>query len=51
MRPSGDLFPTPPGLAGAYSLQVDTALEDVAGNRVGRPFEVDTLTRSLQNHT
>ncbi len=28
---------------GDYSLQVDTALEDVAGNRVGRPFEVDTF--------
>ena len=29
--------------AGAYNLQVDTALEDVAGNRVGRPFDVDTF--------
>ena len=29
--------------AGPYRLQVDTALEDVAGNRVGRPFDVDTF--------
>ena len=29
--------------AGRHRLQVDTALEDVAGNRVGRPFDVDTF--------
>jgi hypothetical protein len=29
--------------AGDYSLQIATTLEDVAGNRVGRPFDVDTF--------
>jgi len=28
-----------------YKLLVDTALEDLAGNRVGRPFDVDTFNR------
>ncbi len=27
--------------AGAYALDVGTDLEDLAGNAVGRPFEVD----------
>ena len=26
---------------GAYKLRVDTILEDVSGNRLGRPFEID----------
>lgn len=29
--------------AGKYSLDVDTALEDLAGNSIGRPFEVDVF--------
>lgn len=29
--------------AGPHTIQVDTVLEDVAGNRVGRPFDVDTF--------
>jgi hypothetical protein len=29
--------------AGDYVLRVDTGLEDVCGNRIGRPFEVDLL--------
>ena len=37
------LVPDSPWAAGRYRLQVDTALEDVAGNRVGRPFDVDTF--------
>ncbi len=28
-----------------YKLLVDSALEDLAGNRVGRPFDVDTFNR------
>lgn len=28
-----------------YKLLVDTVLEDLAGNRVGRPFDVDTFNR------
>jgi hypothetical protein len=33
--------------AGPYDLIVDTELEDLAGNRIGRPFEVD-LFRPIQ---
>jgi hypothetical protein len=29
--------------AGAYQLLIDTRVEDLAGNRIGRPFEVDTF--------
>ncbi len=35
--------PARPWQAGEYQLMVDPALEDVAGNSVGRPFEVDTV--------
>ena len=35
--------PAGPWAAGRYRLVVDTRLEDVCGNRVGRPFEVDTF--------
>jgi hypothetical protein len=35
--------PISPWTPGDYRLQVDTALEDLAGNRVGRPFDVDTF--------
>jgi len=31
--------------AGEYQLEVDTSLEDLAGNRIGRPFDVDTFER------
>jgi hypothetical protein len=33
--------PDSPWQAGGYALRVDRWLEDLAGNRVGRPFEVD----------
>ncbi len=39
--------PREPWRLGRYSLVVDTALEDLAGNRIGRPFEVD-LFRPIQ---
>jgi hypothetical protein len=29
--------------AGAYRLQVDTTLEDLAGNSIGQPFEIDAF--------
>jgi hypothetical protein len=35
--------PSQPWKAGDYNLMVDMALEDLAGNRIGRPFDVDTL--------
>jgi hypothetical protein len=37
--------PEAPWQPGAYRLQVDTALEDLAGNKVGRAFDVDTFER------
>ena len=37
--------PHEPWRAGDYSLSVDTTLEDLAGNRVNRPFEVDVFER------
>jgi hypothetical protein len=37
--------PQQPWEKGAYSLAVDTALEDLAGNRIGRPFDVDLFER------
>jgi hypothetical protein len=39
------LTPDAPWPAGAYELRVDTALEDLAGNKVGRPFDVDQFER------
>lgn len=36
-------LPTAPWAPGAYTLRVDTVLEDVCGNRIGTPFEVDLL--------
>ncbi len=35
--------PTQPWAKGDFELVVDTRLEDVCGNRVGRPFEVDVF--------
>jgi hypothetical protein len=34
--------------AGKYRLEIDTALEDLAGNRIGRLFDEDTLGRQPQ---
>jgi hypothetical protein len=30
---------------GAYRLVVDTAIEDLAGNHIGQPFDVDVFER------
>jgi hypothetical protein len=35
--------PRKPWQAGGYTLVIDTALEDLAGNRVGRAFDVDVF--------
>lgn len=35
--------PARPWPAGDYRLAIDTALEDLAGNSIGRPFEVDVF--------
>jgi len=37
--------PDEPWRTGDYSLSVDTTLEDLAGNRLNRPFEVDVFER------
>lgn len=37
--------PEAPWPAGPQSIRIDTALEDLAGNKVGRPFDVDTFDR------
>jgi hypothetical protein len=38
-----EFTPTEPWRAGGYRLVIDTRLEDLAGNRIGRPFEVDVF--------
>jgi len=35
--------PAAPWRAGEHQLQASSILEDVAGNRIGRPFEVEKL--------
>ena len=37
--------PREPWKVGEYKLMVDTSLEDLAGNKVGRAFDVDTFER------
>ena len=41
--------PSHPWKAGDYSVVVDTALEDLAGNRIGRPFDVDTFEKVTEH--
>ena len=46
--------PDGPWIAGPHELVVETTLEDLAGNRVGRPFDVDTfreVTRQIETPT
>lgn len=42
--------PRAPWQAGEYRLVASSILEDVAGNRIGRPFEVDELTSSTSEN-
>ena len=35
--------PVQPWAAGAYSLVVDNGLEDLAGNKIGQPFDIDVF--------
>jgi hypothetical protein len=37
--------PETPWAAGSYRLRVNTALEDISGNKVDRPFDVDVFER------
>jgi hypothetical protein len=46
--------PAGPWKVGDYQLTIDTTLEDLAGNRVGRPFDVDTfreVTKQIETPT
>jgi hypothetical protein len=40
---SWSFIPDAPWAAGTFDISIDTALEDLAGNKVGRPFDVDTF--------
>lgn len=42
---SWEFRPDEPFQVGRYELVIDTTLEDTAGNRIGRPFEVDQFER------
>jgi hypothetical protein len=37
--------------AGSYRLTVDTRLEDLAGNRIGQPFDIDVFDRVTEHIT
>jgi hypothetical protein len=43
---SVSFIPHEPWIAGKYQLQVETRLEDLAGNNINRPFDVDLRTNS-----
>jgi hypothetical protein len=43
--------PREPWISGAYQLVVDTAIEDLAGNHVGQPFDIDTFKQVTQSIT
>src|SRR5262249_35614173 len=43
--------PAQPWTAGEHQLIVDMSLEDLAGNRIGRPFDVDTMTNPTERIT
>jgi hypothetical protein len=42
------MTPREPWSAGAYALTVLSTLEDTAGNRIGRPFEVSEFVRPME---
>jgi hypothetical protein len=43
--------PSQPWKAGRYELVIDMTLEDLAGNRIGRPFDVDLFDRVTERIT
>jgi hypothetical protein len=43
--------PAQPFQPGRYELTIDMALEDLAGNRIGRPFDVDLFERVTERIT
>jgi hypothetical protein len=42
-------MPSQPWVAGNYQLEVNTAIEDLAGNRVGLPFDVDVFDKVTEH--
>jgi hypothetical protein len=42
-----EFTPAEPWKSGGYKLAIDTALEDLAGNRIGRPFDRNESDRRL----
>jgi hypothetical protein len=45
------LTPQKPWSAGAYQLVVDSGLEDLAGNHIGQPFDIDVFERVTEHLT
>jgi hypothetical protein len=43
--------PKTPWTPGAYKIVVDTGLEDVAGNRIGQPFDIDVFEHVTEHLT
>jgi hypothetical protein len=43
--------PQGPWAAGKYTLVVDTSLEDLAGNKIGQPFDIDVFDRVTERIT
>ena len=41
--------PRDPWIAGAYTLVADTGLEDLAGNSIGHPFDIDVFNRVTEH--
>jgi hypothetical protein len=41
--------PEQPWQSGAYRLVVDTGLEDLAGNKIGQPFDIDVFSRVTEH--
>jgi hypothetical protein len=43
--------PGSPWAAGQYKLIIDTSLEDLAGNKIGQPFDIDVFDRVTERIT
>jgi hypothetical protein len=43
--------PSQPWTPGSYTLVVDTALEDLAGNKIGLPFDIDVFDKVTERIT
>ena len=44
-------LPRQPWTAGTYHLVIDTGLEDLAGNHIGQPFDLDVFDRVTEHIT